>query len=393
MLTRVAYARMEKGAPTPGAGYKTRQEAEDLQVRSETHSLRRSLFTQAEKQPDNAMPWILLGWSSADALSAAVYFQHALDIDPENTVALDGLTWARTQIEAASAIPDARSAAGQALEAPPARRTRFGIRDFRWQTLARFYYIPFFRNLGIAILYLLLISAAEMVTVLVDPTLGIILHASIMVGLLIQGSIIQQGPFRRYLIILALAPLIRLLSLSLPLAIFNIPIMYRYMIVGVPLFMAVYFSARSVGLTANRLYLTLAGWQRQLAFSLVGLVLGLCEYYILRPQALVPARGFDIFMGVLILFVFTGFLEEIIFRSLLQVTGVQLFGGIAIWIISLLFGILHIGYFSAFDVLFASVVGLMFGYFALKTRSLLGVSLAHGITNVTLYIILPLTLG
>jgi membrane protease YdiL (CAAX protease family) len=370
------------------------------------HALRRSLFNQVERQPQNPTPLILLGWSAADARSAAIYFQRALTLDPSNPVARDGLDWALSELSPADAAlilapappaeADTLGITQPAVRAPaivPVRTPRWRDRDFRWRTLSRFYYIPFFRNLAIAIIYLLLISTAEIVTVLVDPAAGIIFHATIMIGLIIHGSILQQGPFRRYLIILALAPLIRLLSLSLPLAMFDIPIMYRYVIVGVPLFLAVYFSARSVGLTANRLYFTWKGWPSQLLFSLIGLILGVCEYFILHPPALVPsASWFNIAMGVFILFVFTGFLEELIFRSLLQVTGVQLFGGTAIWIISILFGILHIGYFSTFDVVFAASVGLFFGYFALKTRSILGVSLAHGITNVTLYIILPLVL-
>lgn len=389
------------------------------------NSLRRSLFKQIEKQPQNPNPWILLGWSSADARSAATYFKHALEIDPENPVARDGLEWACSEMGVAAylqvdtvtveapSVDISKTSADAALSqlilptqsaeimdtavaeaiAAPAKKSRLKVQDFRWRTISRFYQIPFFRNLGIAVAYLFMISSAEVITVLVDPIVGLILHASIMLGLIVHGSVIQQGPFRRYLVILALAPLIRVLSLSLPMALFDIPVMYRYMIVGVPILLAAYFSARSVGLAANRLYFTWKGWPFQVLFSFVGLLLGYCEYLILHPTELVPSTGwFDIAMGMFILFVFTGFLEEFIFRSLLQVTGIQLFGGFAIWIISILFGILHIGYYSFIDVLFATLVGAFFGYFALKTRSLLGVSLAHGITNITLYILLPLVL-
>ena len=428
ILNRVTFPPSQKENPgilPPGkaAGTPEKTFAVDIPLESPPHTLRQSLLNQVDKQPQNPTLWILLGWSSADAQNAVIYFQRALELEPENPVARDGLDWAISEIgpvEAglveAPAIPGEipgvvpvetkipelagrvarRKAPVPAIEGAvsvPTRKPGLKVRDFRWRTVSRFYHIPFFRNLSIAIIYLLLISAAEVVTVLVDPAAGIIFHATIMIGLIIHGTILQQGPFRRYLVILALAPLIRLLSLSLPLAMFDIPTMYRYMIVGIPLLMAIYFSARSVGLTANRLYFTWKGWPFQLLFGLVGLILGTTEYFILLPQALVPSTGwFDISMGVFILFVFTGFLEELIFRSLLQVTGVQLFGRTALWIISILFGILHIGYYSIFDVVFATTVGLLFGYFALKTRSLLGVSLAHGITNVTLYIILPLVM-
>jgi uncharacterized protein len=378
-------------------------------------AFRRSLFEQVEKQPQNATLWTLLGWSSADAREAATYFRRALAIDPENPVACDGLEWALAEsgwvdglveipeyLPPKTKVPETNLSAVQIQSARaalrrasthPVTRPRFGIRDFRWRTISRFYQIPILRNLSIAVAYLLLISAAEVVTVLVNATIGMIFHAFIMIGLIIHGSIIQQGPFRRYLVILAIAPLIRVLSLSLPLAALGVPVMYRYMIVGVPILMAAFFAARGVGLAANRLYFTWKGWPIQLLFSLSGLALGYFEYLILHPQALVPTAGwFDIGMGMFILFVFTGFLEEFIFRGLLQVTGIQLFGKTAIWIISILFGILHIGYYSIFDVVFAASVGLFFGYFALKTHSLLGISLAHGVTNITLYILLPLVL-
>ena len=417
--------------------------------------LRHALIGQVEKEPSSTL-WVLLGWSSKDARSAATYFKRALDLDPENPVARDGLAWAlaeigeiwpveappvevenlpqegKTQAKRVQAGPHAKppfsttaaqsaplmsapKASTEVVHAPHvaafnsaralgastfplvrpamaglAGQPRPHVRDFRWRSLTRFYQIPFFRNLAIATLYLLLISAAEFTTVLGNATIGIIFHATIMITLLIHGSVLQQGPFRRYLIILSLAPLIRLLSMSIPMASFAAPIMYRYVIVGVPIFLAAYFAARALGLTPNRLYFTWKGWPFQLLFSLIGFGLGFAEFYILRPASLVPSGGwFDIGMAVFILFVFTGFLEEFVFRSLLQVTGIQLFGSAAIWMISILFGVLHIGYYSVIDVIFAASVGLCFGYFALKTRSLLGISLAHGITNITLYIILP----
>jgi len=435
LLDRVAYPPAQKETPAAAApGEETRTQAEeagssgqffpeDIHREPQPDAFHQSLIQQVKKQPRNPTLWILLGWSSADARRAAEYFQHAVDLDPENLLARECLGWASSEIGPAiaesmatpgtpdeiseeapaeahvqkSAQPVAQAessaAAVQGITAFPTRPPPKNIQDFRWRTLSRFYYIPFLRNLIIALVYLILICAAEGITVLFNPTLGVIFHSVIMIALIVHGSIIQQGPFRRFLIMLALAPLIRLMSLSLPLSGFAIPTMYRYMIVGVPIMVAAYFAARSVGLTANRLYFTWKGWPIQLLFSLTGLILGYCEYLILHPAELVPSTGwFDIAMGVFILLIFTGFLEELIFRSLLQVTGIQVFGGIAIGIISILFGILHIGYFSAVDVIFAAAVGLFFGIFALRTRSLLGISLAHGIINITLYIILPMIL-
>jgi LysM repeat protein len=61
----------------------------------------------------------------------------------------------------------------------------------------------------------------------------------------------------------------------------------------------------------------------------------------------------------------------------------------AILYVTVVFAVLHLGYKSAVDVAFVFAVGLLFGWVVAKTRSLLGVSLSHGITNIALYLIVP----
>jgi CAAX protease family protein len=60
------------------------------------------------------------------------------------------------------------------------------------------------------------------------------------------------------------------------------------------------------------------------------------------------------------------------------------------WVyVAVLFSIMHIGYLSIWDFLFVLAVGLYFGIAVDKTRSILGVTLSHGIANVVLYLIAP----
>ena len=77
------------------------------------------------------------------------------------------------------------------------------------------------------------------------------------------------------------------------------------------------------------------------------------------------------------------------FSAVLQRSAVEAFGWRGIVYISLLFAILHIGFLSWVDVIFVFGVGMFFGWWVKKTGSLLGVTLAHGLTNVTLYLIAP----
>jgi len=91
----------------------------------------------------------------------------------------------------------------------------------------------------------------------------------------------------------------------------------------------------------------------------------------------------------LILLLGTGFVEEFIFRGVLQRSAVEAFGGWGVIYVSLLFAILHIGFLSWIDVVFVFVIALFFGWVVKKTGSLLGVTLSHGITNIVLYLVVP----
>ena len=78
------------------------------------------------------------------------------------------------------------------------------------------------------------------------PIPGLALHGLLFVVLLIHASLVNQLRQRRFLLALALVPLIRLLSLSMPLVLF--PIIYRFAVIGAPLLLAALLAARATGL-------------------------------------------------------------------------------------------------------------------------------------------------
>jgi len=57
--------------------------------------------------------------------------------------------------------------------------------------------------------------------------------------------------------------------------------------------------------------------------------------------------------------------------------------------VSLIFAILHIGYRSAADFLFVLAIALLYGWVVRRTGSIIGVSVSHGITNITLFLVIP----
>ena len=87
----------------------------------------------------------------------------------------------------------------------------------------------------------------------------------------------------------------------------------------------------------------------------------------------------------------TGFAEELIFRGMMQQTVTEVLGrGWGIFYVAALFAVLHVGYHSLIDVVFVFGVAIFFGLTRAHTGSIVGVSLAHGMTNILLFLTMPL---
>jgi len=258
--------------------------------------------------------------------------------------------------------------------------------------LQRNHFLTLFSRLTwVALGYLILLSAAESLVVLGLPHLGLLLHGLILAALFLFASLVNQSSQRQFLLALTLAPLVRILSLTIPLTLF--PNNYWYLVVGGPLFISVFLITRQAGITRQMTGLVIDKISLQLLVGLSGLIIGYAEYKILGPDPLVPALRWElIWLPALILLIFTGLLEELIFRGLMQSTATLNLGHYAIPYIAGVYAMLHLGYRSALDVVFVFGVGLFFGWIVKWSGSILGVSLAHGLTNISLYLVLPFLL-
>lgn len=238
--------------------------------------------------------------------------------------------------------------------------------------------------------YLLALALAEALTTLLIQPVGLVLHGLLLLGITAHAALEPDHARQRLLLALTLAPLIRILSLSLPLA--GLAQIYWYAIVGAPLFVAAFFAVRASGYSAASIGLrvTRRGLPVQLLIGLTGLLFGFMEYFILRPPALAPALGLQqIIVPAVILTVFTGLLEEVVFRGLMQRAAGDSLGRWGVLYVALVFAVLHFGYKSPADVVFVLAVGLFFGYCVARGGSLLGVTLSHSLTNVVLFLIVP----
>ena len=255
------------------------------------------------------------------------------------------------------------------------------------------------------IIYLLAITAAEVTTTIVrmfntnQPLLGMTLHIIILVVVIGHSAIASEYRYRQLLLSLALVPMVRIISLAMPLA--NIPQIWWYPTIYTTLFAAAFMVVRISGYRADELGFNFRLLPVQVMVALCGFLFGTVEYLILRPEPMFSELTWQgIWQMALIFVVFTGFVEEFIFRGVLQRSAVGVFGWRGIVYVSLLFAVIHLIHYTTvglaivlLDVTFVFVIALFFGWVVKKTGSLFGVTLSHGMTNITLYIILPLVLG
>lgn len=240
---------------------------------------------------------------------------------------------------------------------------------------------------GLWLGYLAALIVAELVVSLVSPFAGFGLHAALLFALPVHALVARPGD-RRLLLALTLAPLVRIVSLGLPLA--HLPVIYWYLLTSVPLFVGGIMAARTLGLSRRQLGLRWGRLPTQVAITMVGLPLGVAEYLILRPAPLISRLSLQqVWLPALILIACTGLLEEFLFRGVLQAPARACLGRWGIVFVSAVFAALHIGYLSVADVVFVFLVGMLFALLSLRSGSILGVTLAHGLTNMLLYLILP----
>ena len=241
-----------------------------------------------------------------------------------------------------------------------------------------------------ALVYLLVITIAEIINVTIGPVWGIVCHIIVLVALILHSALADKRAYQQLLLSLALVPLVRIISLSIPLA--SIPQVWWYPIIYAPLLVAAWQVARLLGYSLGQIGLNLKRIPVQLATVLTGVVFGIGEYFILTEEA--EMTGLILqetwLLSAFLLIVCTGLVEEVIFRGVIQRSAVQMFGWWGVVYVSLLFAIVHLIHHSLLDVVFVFVVGLFYGWVVKKTGSLFGVTLSHGITNIVLFLVMPL---
>ena len=188
---------------------------------------------------------------------------------------------------------------------------------------------------------------------------------------------------------MSLAPLIRIISLSVPLT--NFPRYTWYIVVNIPILVAVLAMMRAQGIGFKDAGVKFSKPLAQIGIALTGIPLGFIDYLILKPESLAQGLSFwNLTLLAIGLGLSTGFVEELVFRGLMQPSAVEVFGErLGLIGVAAVFAALHIGWLSMIDLAFVFSIGLFYGFASLKTGNIIGVTVSHGLTNVVLFLVAP----
>ncbi|HWR25486.1 MAG TPA: CPBP family intramembrane glutamic endopeptidase [Methanosarcina sp.] len=254
-----------------------------------------------------------------------------------------------------------------------------GIRKSRVERIRLFTAIP-----------VIFIALAEILIFLNRTSIAVWVHIGTLIALSLSNLFIRDSEINKIHQALMLLPVLRLINLSMP--VFFETTLYTFIFIYGSLIIPVVVIIMHQRSSLEEIGITLKHIGGYIILSIpLGFLLGLGEFLTIRTGYLIPDLSFENLLKLsIIMILFVGLVEELIFRSILQTRLEQaLSSKEALLITSILFGLMHSGYGTFYEILYTGFVGLFIGFAFYKTRSLPFVAVLHGCVNVFLFGILP----
>jgi uncharacterized protein len=247
----------------------------------------------------------------------------------------------------------------------------------------------------LVILYVVAIGLSEVCAVFVDPVAGASGYALVLFAMLTHAgrlapdanADVERLFGRNALVALAFVPVVRLVSLTAPIGAASST--GRYLLVALLLLGA-------VGWALYPLHLPTASLRPRSPTLQLGVVvtivpLALLAYEAASPKQLASGDRTAQLAAAAFAVVVVACVEEIVFRGFIQTAFTQLYGPVAapVWA-TLVYVITCLGVRPFPLVLFAAVLGLLFGWLVQRTGSLVGAAVGHALFNVGVFVLLPL---
>jgi membrane protease YdiL (CAAX protease family) len=234
--------------------------------------------------------------------------------------------------------------------------------------------------------------AAEAVTLSAGAAAGVLAEGLMLIAVVGLSMRQRPGPAQRLTLALALLPLVRILSLALPAAI--VPMIYWYLEIGLAVFEGILLMMRRLDLRPRDVGIRRAPIGEVLSVGLVGALLAVPAYLIVGPVDLGQGQGLvGLAVASAVVIIFVGFLEELLFRGLIQSAGTALLsrGGVLVSV-----GATALMYSASLNpryVVFAAVVAAFFGIVARRSGSIAAPVAGHAALAWVQLVILPMILS
>jgi len=238
-------------------------------------------------------------------------------------------------------------------------------------------------------LFLILIAffIAEMTLVKYDAEFGLVLYSIFLAfSLLLMIFRELKTDVKNCFFIIIVIPLMRFISSLLPIEELSFPLRIITAYTVMALTALIVLRKIKIGSLHENRYNGLIP-----AVILAGLFFGWVEFNILKPSPAFDYISIGTFSAGIAIMVFTGIVEEFIFRGLIQNIFSRIFKiTIAIALSNVIFVIMHVVWMNFFELLFVFSIGILCGAIYYKTKNLILVSLLHGMINFSLFVLAPL---
>ncbi|HEY3361612.1 MAG TPA: CPBP family glutamic-type intramembrane protease [Methanosarcina sp.] len=236
----------------------------------------------------------------------------------------------------------------------------------------------------------LCIALAEILIFSGKVGIAVWIHIGCLIALSLSSILIKDPEIQKIHQALMLLPVLRLINLSMP--IFFETTLYTFVFVYGSLAIPVAGVIIHQRYSLEQIGISMKNIEAYMVLSIpLSLVLGLGEYLTIRTGYLIPDLTFENLLKLTFVMVFfVGLIEELIFRSILQTKLEKaLSTSESLLITALLFGLMHSGYGTFYEILYTGFIGLLMGLIFYKTRSLPFIMALHGFINVFLFGIFP----
>ena len=248
------------------------------------------------------------------------------------------------------------------------------------------------RALIVAGVTVAILVVAQAVVLFADTWLAEIAQIGAFMLLVLLYLTWQREPHRQVVLALALLPLVQLLSLSLPTRL--VPTLEWFVMIGAPVYALLVLASYRFGLRPDELGLRRTRWQPQARIVLIGAVLAIPGYLILRPAPLVAdPTPVNVVTAMVIVAIFGGVLEEGLFRGVIQSVSERSIARRSVVVSAFATGLLYSATLDVRYLAFAVLVGILFSTVVRRTGSIVGVAGGHAALLALQLVLLPALFG